>query len=102
MRQPISLLFTPKNPLRVMLPLVILVDTRKANLPKGIQETTEFQVIDHHSLESKLPAGWQLWSEAVGANTNSPCRKLMERQQALGAVQATPLGLLASMKIPVA
>jgi tRNA nucleotidyltransferase (CCA-adding enzyme) len=72
---------------------VIFVDTRKANLPKGIQESTRYQIIDHHSSESAAPEGWRLWSEAVGANTTLLVEKLMERQTTLSPVQATLLAL---------
>lgn len=71
----------------------ILVDTRAANLPKGIQDETRFLVIDHHSFAEKLPAGWQLWSEPVGANTTLLVEKLIEQQVDLTSVQATLLAL---------
>lgn len=72
---------------------VILVDTRSANLPKGVQDTTQFQVIDHHSFGSKVPADWEFWSEAVGANTTLLVEKLMERHHSITPVQATLLAL---------
>lgn len=72
---------------------VIFVDTRSANLPKGIQDETEFLVIDHHTSEDGLPAGWQLWSEPVGANTTLLVEKLIERQIDLTPVYATLLAL---------
>jgi len=72
---------------------ITFVDTRRANLPKGVQKSTRYQVIDHHSLETTLPEGWQLWSEAVGANTTLLVEKLIERHQPLSAVQATLLAL---------
>ena len=83
----------PKELPRGHIAQVILVDTRKANLPKGIQPDTEFQVIDHHSFETIVPEGWQLWSEAVGANTTLLVEKLSERHQQLSAVHATLLAL---------
>ncbi len=72
---------------------IILVDTRRANLPKGVQETTRYQIIDHHTVEAQPPAGWQLWSEAVGANTTLLVEKLIERRQSLSAVQSTLFAL---------
>ncbi len=72
---------------------VILVDTRNANLPKGIQAETEFLIIDHHSFQEELPAGRQLWSEPVGANTTLLVEKLIEQQIDITAVQATLLAL---------
>jgi len=72
---------------------VYLVDTRKANLPKGIDESTRFQIIDHHTQETTVPTGWQLWSDAVGANTTIFIEKLIARQIGLTSVQATLLAL---------
>ncbi len=83
----------PRELARAPIERVILVDTRSANLPKGIQEETQFQVIDHHSLDASLPDGWQLWSEPVGANVTLLVEKLMEGQCALTSVQATLLAL---------
>lgn len=82
-----------KELLRGSITQVILVDTRKANLPKGIRESTRFQIIDHHSLETTVPTGWQLWSDTVGANTTMLVEKLIERQMELTPVQATLLAL---------
>ena len=83
----------PRELARTPIERVILVDTRSANLPKGIQEETQFQVIDHHSVDATLPDGWQLWSEAVGANVTLLVEKLIEGHCALTAVQATLLAL---------
>ncbi|MBX3015621.1 MAG: CBS domain-containing protein [Caldilineaceae bacterium] len=71
----------------------ILVDTRTVNLPKGMQDSTGFLVIDHHSVDQELPAGWQHWSEPVGANTTLLVEKLIEQQIDLTSVQATLLAL---------
>lgn len=83
----------PKELPRQPVNRAILVDTRTANLPKGIQEETTFLVIDHHSFDKEPPAGWQLWSEAVGANTTLLVEKLIEQQIDLTSVQATLLAL---------
>ncbi|MCB0106426.1 MAG: CBS domain-containing protein [Caldilineaceae bacterium] len=72
---------------------VILVDTRKANLPKGIHDETRFQIIDHHSVEEHAAKGHHLWSDSVGANTTLLVEKLIERQIAVTSVQATLLAL---------
>ncbi|MBV7339507.1 CBS domain-containing protein [Chloroflexi bacterium TSY] len=71
----------------------VLVDTAKANHPKGMQKETKFTVIDHHSFEQPLPENWQLWSEPVGANTTLIVEKLIEQHQPLSPVQATLLAL---------
>ena len=83
----------PRELARTPIERVILVDTRSANLPKGIQEETQFQVIDHHSVDATLPDGWQRWSEAVGANVTLLVEKLIEGHCALTSVQATLLAL---------
>lgn len=83
----------PKELPRSQVNQAILVDTRTANLPKGIQDETAFLVIDHHSFDKALPVGWQLWSEPVGANTTLLVEKLMEQQIDLTSVQATLLAL---------
>lgn len=83
----------PKELPRQPVSRAILVDTRSANLPKGIQDDTAFLIIDHHSVEKELPAGWQLWSEPVGANTTLLVEKLIEQQIDLTSVQATLLAL---------
>ncbi len=83
----------PKELPRGRVEEVLLVDTRSANLPKGIQDETRFRAIDHHSVDATVPDGWQLWTEAVGANTTLLVEKLMERQQELTPVEATLLAL---------
>ncbi|MCE7989506.1 MAG: CBS domain-containing protein [Caldilinea sp. CFX5] len=83
----------PKELPRGQVSRVIMVDTRTANQPKGIQEETQFLVIDHHSVDKTLPAGWQLWGETVGANTTLLVEKLIEQQIDLTSVQATLLAL---------
>lgn len=72
---------------------VVMVDTRKANHPKGLRENAEIHVIDHHSFDQKLPENWHVWSEPVGANTTLLVEKFMERDQSLSSVQATLLAL---------
>lgn len=72
---------------------VIIVDTRTANLPKGVQPQTTFSVIDHHTVTEAAPADWQVWSEPVGANTTLLVEKLIEHTIDLSPVQATLLAL---------
>jgi tRNA nucleotidyltransferase (CCA-adding enzyme) len=83
----------PKELPRGHITRAILVDTRTVNLPKGTQDETTFLVIDHHTLDQKLPERWELWSEAVGANTTLFVEKLMEQNRSLSSVQATLLAL---------
>ena len=83
----------PRELPRAAVSRVIMVDTRTANQPKGIQEETQFLIIDHHDSDKTLPTGWQLWSEAVGANTTLLVERLIEQQIDLTSVQATLLAL---------
>ena len=83
----------PRELPRAQVDRVIMVDTRTANQPKGIQEETAFLVIDHHSIDKPVPAGWQLWGDPVGANTTLLVERLIEQQIDLTSVQATLLAL---------
>lgn len=83
----------PKELPRGQVERVLFVDTRSANLPKGIDDATQFQVIDHHSIDATVAEGWQLWTEAVGANTTLLVEKLMELHPDLTPVEATLLAL---------
>ncbi len=83
----------PRDLPRSRVARAILVDTRTANLPKGMQDETEFLIIDHHHSQTELPAGRQLWSEPVGANTTLLVEKLIEQQIDITSVQATLLAL---------
>jgi len=71
----------------------ILVDTRTANLPKGMQTTTAYYVIDHHTSDHPVPENWQLWSEPTGANTTLLLEKLMQEDRSLSPAEATLLAL---------
>jgi tRNA nucleotidyltransferase (CCA-adding enzyme) len=84
----------PRRPIR----RIILVDTNKANLPKGVQEDAEFLIIDHHRQEQTTagPKGVgrvQLWHEPLGANTTLLVEKINAQQIDLTPVQATLLAL---------
>jgi tRNA nucleotidyltransferase (CCA-adding enzyme) len=78
----------------------IVVDTRAMNAPRALLDNAEVLIIDHHAAlgdERKsgrsLPATWQVWSEAVGANTTLLVEKLSEQQLPLTPVHATLLAL---------
>ncbi len=76
----------------------ILVDTVSVNSVKGMDSETRYLVIDHHSANDELPAGWQRWSEAlgpytVGANATLLVEKLMQQGQDVTPVEATLLAL---------
>lgn len=76
----------------------ILVDTRTFNAVKGMDETTQFLLIDHHSYTESLPDSWRWWDGALGplstgANTTLLVEKLMVQGADLTPIQATLLAL---------
>ncbi len=76
----------------------ILVDTRSFNAVKGMDEATEFLLIDHHTHTDPLPAGWRWWEDALGplstgANTTLLVEKLMVQGADVTPIQATLLAL---------
>ncbi|RIK41852.1 MAG: polynucleotide adenylyltransferase [Chloroflexi bacterium] len=85
----------PRRPIR----RIIMVDTNKANLPKGVRDETEILIIDHHRQEKeeapaeKKTGKMQLWHEPLGANTTLLVEKISEQQIDLMPVQATLLAL---------
>jgi tRNA nucleotidyltransferase (CCA-adding enzyme) len=88
----------PRQPVK----RVILVDTNAANLPKGLQEDTDWLIIDHHvPRDPAQPSPHvadsqgevQLWHEPLGANTTLILEKLIEQGVTLTTAQATLLAL---------
>lgn len=79
--------------------LAVLVDTRRFNAVKGMSAATSFLVIDHHSPEDPLPAGWTRWPEslgshATGANATLLVERMMQQKKiGLTSFQATLLAL---------
>jgi tRNA nucleotidyltransferase (CCA-adding enzyme) len=80
----------------------IVVDTRAANSPRGIQPDTEYIVIDHHlpatsgdepEARKLLPQARELWCDNTGANTTLLVEKLIEHGIAVTPVEATLLAL---------
>lgn len=77
---------------------IILVDTRSANLPKGVRGETTWYVIDHHTPTPDASPQWgqsqvKHWHEPVGANATMLIEKLMRQPIDLTPVQATLLAL---------
>lgn len=77
---------------------IILVDTRSANLPKGVRAETMWFIIDHHTPTPDASPQWgqskaELWHEPVGANATMLIEKLMRQPIDLTPVQATLLAL---------
>ena len=48
---------------------VTLVDTQSMVTLRGMNPTTQVQVIDHHPLRGNLPPEWEIWVEEIGATT---------------------------------
>jgi len=81
----------------------ILVDTRAANSPRGMQADTEYIVIDHHAALAEknlmheprkpLPQAYELWCGPTGANTTLLVEKLIEHAIDISPVEATLLAL---------
>jgi len=76
----------------------ILVDSRSFNAVKGMDETTEFLLIDHHTFTQPLPPGWRWWDGALGplstgANTTLLVERLLVQGADLTPIQATLLAL---------
>ena len=86
----------PKEMPRGHVDLAILVDTDSFNAVKGMDDETQYLVIDHHTVDEPLPEGWKRWEESlgphtVGANTTLLVEKLMVQQQDLTPLHATLL-----------
>jgi tRNA nucleotidyltransferase (CCA-adding enzyme) len=84
---------------RVAINHLIVVDTRSANLPKGVRNDAAWLVIDHHRTAPALAearsatAHSELWHAAVGANTTLLVEKLVEQHIDLTPAQVTLLAL---------
>ena len=88
----------PRNLPRGHVERVILVDTRNANAVKGMDGSTDFLVIDHHSTAQPLPQGWAVWQESLGphttgANATLLIERLMHQNTGLSSLNATLLAL---------
>lgn len=76
----------------------ILVDTRSYNAVKGMDEGTDFLVIDHHSVADSLPPGWAIWQESLGPHTTGAnatifVERLMHQDRRLSSLTSTLLAL---------
>ena len=77
---------------------VILVDTRSYNAVKGMDENTDFLVIDHHTVAHTPPPGWAVWQESLGphttgANATLLVERLMHQNRRLSSLTSTLLAL---------
>lgn len=79
----------PRQPIRQ----VIVVDTRSANLPKGVDPDATFQIIDHHVDHEPLPDNWQRWHEPLGANVTLLLEQIIKQRIDITPVQATLFAL---------
>ncbi len=88
----------PQHLSRVHVELAVLVDTRSVNAVKGMDRTTGYLVIDHHSNAEPLPNGWNVWKDSLGphttgANATLLIERLMRQNASLSSLQATLLAL---------
>jgi len=88
----------PRHLLRGPVDLAILVDTRRVNPVKGMDHTTHYLLIDHHSSAEPLPKNWQMWRDSLGphttgANATLLVEQLMQQNARLPSLQATLLAL---------
>jgi tRNA nucleotidyltransferase (CCA-adding enzyme) len=72
---------------------VIVVDTRSANLPKGIPPDATYRIIDHHVDHEPLPPNWTRWHEPLGANVTLLLEQIIEQRIDITPVQATLFAL---------
>ena len=71
---------------------VILVDTQGLTTLRGMdQRTLQVDIIDHHTLERDLPAGWTFSGEPLGATTTLLVEEIAGRDIRLTAIEATLL-----------
>ena len=71
----------------------ILVDTLRVNQVKGMNDSTAYFAIDHHTRTIAPPDEWKLWSEPVGANVTLLIEDLIGQQIQLTSVQATLMAM---------
>lgn len=76
----------------------VLVDTRSYNAVKGMDESTDFLVVDHHSAAHPLPPGWAVWQESLGPHTTGAnatlfVERLMHQNRRLSSLTSTLLAL---------
>ncbi len=88
----------PRHLARGRVERAILVDTRSYNAVKGMDESTDFLVIDHHSVAHPLPSGWSVWQESLGphttgANVTLLVERLMHRNRKVSSLTSTLLAL---------
>ena len=70
---------------------VTLVDTQSMVSIKGVSQTTQVSLIDHHPLRENLPTHWSILREETGATSTLVIEALRERDGMLTSVQATLL-----------
>ncbi len=68
-----------------------LVDTQSLNTIKGMNQSTEIIVLDHHDLRHNRPAEWHIEIDQVGACTTLLVEKIQASHTNLTVIQATLL-----------
>jgi tRNA nucleotidyltransferase (CCA-adding enzyme) len=80
-------------PRRMEVARIILVDTQTLVTPRGMNDDTVVQIIDHHPLGRDLPANWTYSGETVGATVTLLLERIIADRLALSPVEATLLAL---------
>ena len=78
-------------PRRRRIQRVILVDTQSLVTLGGMERDLQVDVIDHHTLDRELPAGWSFSGEPLGATTTLLTEEIAARAIRLSNVEATLL-----------
>ncbi len=68
---------------------VTLVDTQSLVTIKGMVESPQVHIIDHHLLSRELKPGWSFSGQAVGATTTLLVEQLIRQQDTLSPIEAT-------------
>jgi tRNA nucleotidyltransferase (CCA-adding enzyme) len=81
----------PRDLPKTKIDRVTLVDTQSMVTIKGMTNTTNVNIIDHHSPRPDLPKDWKIHSEDLGASVTILTEALQERAVRLSVTQATLL-----------
>jgi tRNA nucleotidyltransferase (CCA-adding enzyme) len=80
-------------PRRMEVERIILVDTQTLITPRGMNDKTIVQIIDHHPLSRELPPNWSYAGEEVGATVTLLLERIIAAGTSLTPVEATLLAL---------
>ena len=69
----------------------IVVDTQTYATIRGMKADTPGMIIDHHTLQKPMEAGWTFWGGDTGATTTLLVEQIREHKIAVTPVEATLL-----------